>query len=216
MLMERRHLTREQTVEVLEQRARAMGVLDFALSVRQLDRWLAGGLITRPRPAVCRVLEAEFDHSVAVLLAPGTEASVPALSGTEVTRTLRTTEFVAWIADHSDSTFRDVYAAVAEAADRAEAVPFAARAGLEHVRASRTRSEIAMAVQDYYGESGGFYAATVGDAVLSLSVLTEPEWIDLALPLMGVGRLGDWFGEAWSSEPSAGEHSPPQSSELYV
>src|SRR6266849_4229090 len=53
-LMIERHLTREQTIEALERRARDMGVRDFALSLRQLDRWLAGDVATLPRPSLCR------------------------------------------------------------------------------------------------------------------------------------------------------------------
>ena len=33
---------------------------------------------------------------------------------------------------------------------------------------------------------------------------------------MGIDHFTGWFGEAWSSEPSAGEHSVPQGFELYA
>jgi hypothetical protein len=46
-----------------------MGVRDFALSLRQLDRWLAGDLGTEPRPSTCRVVEAEFRRTIDELLA---------------------------------------------------------------------------------------------------------------------------------------------------
>ena len=181
--MEERRLTREQTLAVLERRARDLGINDFALSLRQLDRWLARGLITRPRASVCRVLEAEFGYPVEVLLGPEGEAPAASVRGAEHARTLRTTDFIAWLADHTDMPFGAVYAAVAEAADRAEAVPFAARAAAEHAKASHTQGEIAAAVQNYYAGPKGFYAATVGETELSLSVLIEPEWVDLRLPL---------------------------------
>jgi tetratricopeptide (TPR) repeat protein len=77
-LMAERRLTREQAIEVLDRRARARGVRDFALSLRQLDRWLAGDVATLPRPSLCRVVEAEFGYPVERLLAPesdGVEAS---------------------------------------------------------------------------------------------------------------------------------------------
>ena len=64
----RRRLTREEVVRVLHQRARRMSVDDFALSVRQLDRWLAGEVATLPRPSMCRVIEAEFGEPVERLL----------------------------------------------------------------------------------------------------------------------------------------------------
>ena len=67
------HLTREQTIEALERRARDMGVRDFALSLRQLDRWLAGDVATLPRPSLRRVVEAEFGYPVQRLLAMGSD-----------------------------------------------------------------------------------------------------------------------------------------------
>lgn len=68
-LMKQRRLTREQTLDMLNRRARDLGVRDFTLSLRQLDRWLAGNLGTEPRPSTCRVVEAEFGHSIDDLLA---------------------------------------------------------------------------------------------------------------------------------------------------
>ena len=68
-LMKQRRLTRERTLDILEQRARHMGVRDFALSLRQLDRWLSGELGTEPRPTTCRVVEAEFEQPIERLLA---------------------------------------------------------------------------------------------------------------------------------------------------
>ncbi|HEY2638474.1 MAG TPA: hypothetical protein VGI66_01135, partial [Streptosporangiaceae bacterium] len=76
-LMIERHLTREQLIEVLDRRARDMGVRDFTLSLRQLDRWLAGDLATRPRPSLCRVVEAEFGYPVQRLLAVGGDVVQP-------------------------------------------------------------------------------------------------------------------------------------------
>src|SRR5438067_2009485 len=70
-LMSERHLTREHALEALDRRARDMGVRDFALSLRQLDRWLAGDLATLPRPSLCRVVEMEFGYPVERLLAVG-------------------------------------------------------------------------------------------------------------------------------------------------
>jgi hypothetical protein len=64
----RRRLTREEAIQVLDQRAHRMNIRDFALSVRQLDRWLAGEVTSLPRPSMCRVLEAEFGEPVERLL----------------------------------------------------------------------------------------------------------------------------------------------------
>lgn len=74
VLMRERRLTREQTLEVLDRRARTMGIHDFALSLRQLDRWLAQD-VGDPRAVRCRVAEAEFGYRIERLLsaehAPG-------------------------------------------------------------------------------------------------------------------------------------------------
>src|SRR5437764_2534694 len=72
-LMIERHLTREQTIQALERRARGMGVRDFALSLRQLDRWLAGDVANLPRPSLCGVVEAEFGYPVQRLLDVGSD-----------------------------------------------------------------------------------------------------------------------------------------------
>lgn len=74
----RRRLTREEAIRVLDQRASRMNVHDFALSVRQLDRWLAGEVATLPRPSMCRVIEAEFGEPVERLLGFADD-DVPAL-----------------------------------------------------------------------------------------------------------------------------------------
>ena len=74
-LMRERHLTREQTVEKLHRRDRALGIKDFALSVRQLDRWLAGDIATEPHPTARLVLEAEFGRPIRQLLSPVTDGT---------------------------------------------------------------------------------------------------------------------------------------------
>ena len=71
-LVHERHLTREPLIEVLDRRARSLDIQDFALSLRQVDRWFLGRVATLPRPSVCRVLEAEFGYPVAELLGPDT------------------------------------------------------------------------------------------------------------------------------------------------
>ena len=65
--MRERRLTREQTIEVLDRRARQMGINNFALSLRQLDRWLAQE-VGDPRSVRCRVAESEFGYRIERLL----------------------------------------------------------------------------------------------------------------------------------------------------
>src|SRR5690348_14896095 len=116
-LMHQRRWTREKTIEALERLARDLGVRDFSLSVRQLDRWLAGQLETRPRLAVCRVVEEEFGRPIEELLSPYVPAAPAGTHGQILgTRRLRTEEFVSWLADHSDVDFTDLWKAVSDAA----------------------------------------------------------------------------------------------------
>lgn len=69
-LVDQRRLTREETRRLLLRRARELGIDNFTLELRQLDRWLRGHLKGLPHPAACRVLEAEFNHPVERLLEP--------------------------------------------------------------------------------------------------------------------------------------------------
>jgi hypothetical protein len=185
--MERR-LSREQTIDLLERRARDMDVADFALSLRQLDRWFAGDIATLPRPSVCRVIEAEFRYPTEVLLAPndGQPATVTTDNSHHGTdRQLRTVDFVSWIADRSERSFDDIYLAVAEIADQLAVETHVQRAASLHARAVIGRATIADAVQRYYRPSAAdFYTVQIEDRPwTSLSILTRADWIGLAAPL---------------------------------
>lgn len=186
-LVQQRHLTREQTRDLLDRRARAMGVTDYALSLRQLDRFYAGDVATMPRPSVCRVLEAEFGYPVKQLL--GLAADVIAgehyrESAGHSDRTLRTLDFVSWMADQSNLPFDGLYAAVAERADKLSAEPVAVRAARDHARGAIDRAQVADALHRYYGEpKTGFYTATVGGSPFPLTVLTDSRWLGLEVPL---------------------------------
>jgi hypothetical protein len=165
-----------------------MGIGDFALSLRQLDRLRDGEVLGSPRPSVCRVLEADFGYPVKLLLGP--EADIP-LGGRDLDsvdqsdRTLSTLDFVAWIADQSGIPFDGVYTAVADLADKLSTEPPAVRAAKDHARSRIGRAEIAQIVQGYYGgPAAGFYGAAFGDGPpLSLSVVTAPQWVGLDIAL---------------------------------
>ncbi len=76
-LINQRRLTREEALQALHTRATRMQIHDFALSLRQLDRWLSGEVATIPRPSMCRVIEAEFGQSVERLLSIEADALAP-------------------------------------------------------------------------------------------------------------------------------------------
>src|SRR5947199_2336865 len=67
----RRNWSREDLRDQLMRTARMMGERKFTVSMRQLDRWLAGGAGT-PRAVACRVLERLFDRPVTILIGPPT------------------------------------------------------------------------------------------------------------------------------------------------
>jgi hypothetical protein len=67
--LRRRRWSRDHTVNELARTARSMGERTFALSVRQLDRWLSGQ-VRNPRGVACRVAERRFGKPVEVLLGP--------------------------------------------------------------------------------------------------------------------------------------------------
>jgi hypothetical protein len=98
---------------------------------------------------------------------------------------LRTTDFIAWLADHSSSSFPALYAAVANVIARLEAEPPSIRHGREHARRHVTRDQLARAAIAYYGkpEAGTFYRARVGRTDVVLSMLTRPDLLDTAVEL---------------------------------
>ena len=67
--LRRRHWSREEALVELDRTARDMGVRGYALSLRQLDRWL-GGAVRTPRGPACRVAERLFGKPIDILLGP--------------------------------------------------------------------------------------------------------------------------------------------------
>jgi hypothetical protein len=193
-------------IEVLDRRARDLGINDFALSLRQVDRWFAGHVATAPRPSVCRVVEAEFGYPVNELLSPDfrRRRGIQEERGT-TTRDLRTTDFVSWIADHSDHDFAEVYGAVSAMADSLTEQPLATRAAREHTLARIGRAGIARALELYYGAASSFYRASINGAPITLGVLADPRWLEVAVP-MDTDHENFLFD--YSSQPPATELTP--------
>lgn len=191
VLLWRRNLTREETVEFLAARADAMGERTFSLTLRQLDRYLAGEVATAPRASVRRLLEAEFGFPTELLLGPAARVSAD-LDGSRragaATRTLGSADFVAFLAERSGASFEETYAFVAEAAEGLAARPSATTAADEHARAALSRATLAAALQRYYASPAAtFYTADVAgsEGALSLSVVAEASSIGLSIELGG-------------------------------
>jgi transcriptional regulator with XRE-family HTH domain len=102
------------------------------------------------------------------------------LSARPPERDLRTTEFIAWLADHSSESFMSLYSSVNAAVARMQAEPPSRRYARDHARGLVARDQLARAVVSYYGDGGplgGFYGARVGDTEHLLSIFTRPEWL---------------------------------------
>ena len=192
-LMWRRNLTREETVERLEARARAMGETQFSLKLHQLDLLLAGKVKTEPRPANRRVLEAEFGYPTAILLGPPDHVSADAhlAPAGMASRTLSCVDFVSFLAERSGASFEETYAAVAERAEALSARPSSTVAAEERSRSALDRGELAKELRRYYASPGAtFYTAKVvgTDTSLALSVLTDEPSTSLSVELGGASE----------------------------
>lgn len=187
-LVHERHLTVHETLELLQRRADRMEETAFALSDRQLRRWMAGDVasLDGARPANVRVAEAEFGWPIGALLAADErhwEFPTP-LSEAATERALRTDEFISWLADHSALGYTTAYARVSERIEEASTMPPSLRSAREHDRHRHGRAEIADWVSGFYGDRA-FYGASVGRCSLQLSLVAEPDWTGLAVPLGG-------------------------------
>ena len=187
-LVRERRLTVQEALDALQQRAELMNERSYALSDRQLRRWLAGDVasLNGVRPANIRVAEAEFGWPIGALLADDQRPTDhPDSAPGPKDRELRTKEFISWVAEHSALSYEAAYRAVTEGAEKFASVSFVMRAACVDARAQVGRAQIADAVADYYGHSAAFYSARVGQRVVHLSVLTNQDWVGLAVPLGG-------------------------------
>lgn len=96
--LRRRRWSREYTVAELARTARSMGERTFALSVRQLDRWLSGQ-VRNPRGVACRVAEKRFGKPIEVLLGPVEPDLNPPAAPPALPMAASVTEFVTAAAD---------------------------------------------------------------------------------------------------------------------
>ena len=161
----------------------------FSLSERQLRRWLVGNVssLDGARPANVRVAEQEFGWPIEALLAPDTRpagGSRLPLQSTMVAE-LGTSEFISWVASHSEIGYEDAYSLVSDAVVQIAATPQALRAAKEHARAEITRAQLADAISSYYGEPDRFYSARLGRRLVRLSVLSVDDWVGLKVGLGG-------------------------------
>jgi hypothetical protein len=179
-----RRLTATEVLDLLHRRARETNEHGFALSERQLRRWMAGDVasLDSARPANVRVLEEEFGRPIAALLAieARSKTAVSPAGGPGAKPELRTGEFVAWLAAHSNVSFEDAYDRVVTAAEHLASRPPALRHG---TAIPAVRSQLVEAVTAYYGDPAGLYRAKVDSVAVELSILSEPRWVGQSIPL---------------------------------
>jgi hypothetical protein len=162
---------------------------NYALSDRQLRRWLAGDVasLDGARPANARVAEAEFGWPIDALLTADERQRSRAspLPESLEARGLKADEFVAWIAEHSALDYGEAYRQVCRRIDDAESTPYSFRHAHDRELLRVTRADLASWLSAYYGTASDFYAAQVGRAAVTLSVVAPTTWTGLSVPLGG-------------------------------
>jgi transcriptional regulator with XRE-family HTH domain len=154
--------------------------------IRMLRAWENGE--HRPddlnRQRLAEVLGPILDEDVKIIQPDLTAASAPPSS-----RELKTSEFVAWIAEHSALSFQEAYEAVVARAAWIEAQAPSVRHADAYRRSRVARQQVAEAVVAYYGDDvdgrSRFYRAHVGGASLTLSILVQPGGLGAAVQLGG-------------------------------
>jgi transcriptional regulator with XRE-family HTH domain len=95
--------------------------------------------------------------------------------------TIRSVEFVEWIAKHSGASFREVYDRLAARIRQFQRIPEPERRHRTHLRTRVTREQLVTALAEYYpaplAEGCAFYQVVLDGVSLPTTVLTRPEWL---------------------------------------
>ena len=118
---------------------------------------------------------------------PSSDASEPEPQGAQQqgparqAPSIRSVEFVEWLAEHSGAGFREVYDHLAACIQRLQHSPEPERRHRAYLRHRVTREQLVSALADYYpvplAEGCSFYRVQVDGAPLSTTVLTRPSWV---------------------------------------
>jgi transcriptional regulator with XRE-family HTH domain len=95
--------------------------------------------------------------------------------------TIRSVEFMEWIAEHSEASFHEVYDRLAARIRQLHRMPEPERRHRAYLRARVTREQLATALAEYYptplAEDCASYQVSVDGVSLPTTVLTRPEWL---------------------------------------
>jgi len=122
------------------------------------------------------------------------------------TPTIRSVEFVEWIAEHSEASFREVYDRLAARMRQFQRIPEPERRHHAYLRSRVTREQLVTALAEYYpsplAKGCAFYQVMVDGLSLPTTVLTKPEWLRAQI------RLG--------TEAERFEYVPPSAASVPV
>jgi transcriptional regulator with XRE-family HTH domain len=94
---------------------------------------------------------------------------------------IRSVEFVEWIAEHSGASFHEVYGRLVARMRQVQRMPEPERRHRAYLRSRVTRQQLATALAEYYPavlpEGCVFYQVLVDGVPLPTTVLTRPEWL---------------------------------------
>jgi len=197
-----RRESREEFAAAIVKTGRQLGDKQLGCDARQIARWEDGDTDC-PRPAYQRALEAltgrPFDQlgfrprGESAVSAPAKPNQLPtadidsadgstAIAGQRLTTDPAIGAALEWLDQHANWPAGAARRRVRMALGRLDA---SALEDLRQQRGSVSREQIARALASYYKPAApyGFYTARHADHAITTSVLTRPEWIDLALPL---------------------------------
>jgi hypothetical protein len=165
-----------------------------ATSLAMFERFADGLGIPRALLGLAEPPDGEEQH--------GTEATQQQAPGWQAPA-VRSTQFVEWIAEHSNLSVREAYDRVVDRVRQLERDPDRDRQQRDYLRGRVTREQLVGALFDYYPApmpaGHAFYQAIVDGTMLPTTVLVKPEWLGLQVRL---GTEAERFQFHWPSTVS--------------
>jgi hypothetical protein len=204
--IERRE-SRQEFAAAVQRAGRQQGDRHLACDAKQVARWDEGHTLC-PQPAYQRALSALLgrpfnelgfrlrDSSAAagtgsestVLRAASDSAATSIAAASHIARIPALADALAWLDEHADWPAGQSRQQLSDAITKLDSAQLDAR---RQRRGSVSRDALAAAIGAYYRPTSPncFYTVRCAGRPIRTSVLTRPQWLDLALPLgQGVGR----------------------------